>query len=741
MKKVAIVVQRCHETVVGGSEALAWQYANLLKDAYEVDVLTTTALDAAYWANALPEGLEVRDGINIRRFTVDIGYSPYRTELFTRLIEDFGGLGAGSHNAPDGGMKHIPWSIPLQEEFVRRIGPYSQSLVRFLRDNWSRYRSLIFVTYLYPTTYFGINEVPRGRALFAPTLHDEEPAYLSVYKHAARRAHSMIWLTEAEQRLGHDFWGKLPGQIVAMAIDSAPREPAQRDYPYLLYCGRIDPHKGCTELFDYFTRFKRDNPSPLRLVLTGTADIPVPDHPEIDFEGFVDEEEKFKLMAGARVYMMPSGKESFSIVTLEAMAQRTPVLASSRSNVLSDHVKMSGGGKIYHDYESFAAGLHEMLTDEQVRSWMGEVGRRYVVLRFTPELVRKSLIEVVESSPQPEENADIPLEIVDDPAVSSAAKSEIKSDLDVLPNAPPLPLPAGWLEDELRAFVSSVLVEDAPAEEMKGYVESDFRRFIYTLGLVPDRTGLSILELGANPYFMTVLLSKFRRAELHLANFFDGLGADGSQKVFVNQTGEAITFPYKQFNVEQDIFPYPDDSFDVVLFCEIIEHLLSDPVHAITEIRRVLKPGGILVLTTPNVGRLENVRKVIAGENIYDPYSGYGPYGRHNREYTPQDLGSLLSANGFNVRTLFTADVSVEPSTTSGSPNDFAPLVRHRQTDLGQYIFCQSSINKESKQLSPVRPAWLYRSMHSEAEPGSLSGDDARSVAQAGPAVGETRLR
>ena len=43
-----LVVQRCHESVVGGAEALAWQHANLLKDDYEVEVLTTTAVDAAY---------------------------------------------------------------------------------------------------------------------------------------------------------------------------------------------------------------------------------------------------------------------------------------------------------------------------------------------------------------------------------------------------------------------------------------------------------------------------------------------------------------------------------------------------------------------------------------------------------------------------------------------------------------------------------------------------------------------
>lgn len=721
MRKVAIVVQRCHQSVVGGSEALAWQYATLLRDTYEVDVLTTTAVDAAYWSNVLPEGLEERAGINIHRFHVDIGYSEYRTELWTRMMQDFGRFDAGTQRAADGGTKHIPWSIPLQEELIQRIGPYSASLVRFLRANWSQYRTVIFITYLYPTAYFGLTEVQRGYALFAPTLHNEQPAYLSVYKHAARRAHSLIWLTEAERRLGHILWGELPGRVVGMAIDANLREPALRDEPYLLYSGRIDPNKGCLELFDYFIRFKEQHPSSLRLVLTGKDDIPVPDHPDIEFLGFVSAEEKFSLMAGAAAYVMPSGKESFSIVTLEAMAQRTPVLVTSASDVLANHVKQSGGGRIYQDYESFAEHITQLLSDEQVRSRLGEAGRAYVTSRYTRDRIRQSLIEAVESCPDPEGNGHIVF-APRSPATNNQLLSEKRRKAstlqsDNLSQSPPLPLPAGWREDELRALIGSVRVEDAPDEEMRIYVESDFKRFVYTLGLVPERSGQSVLELGANPYFTTTLLHKFREADLHLANFFSQSEKEGKQSVTIRQTGEIIEYSYKQFNIEDETFPYADDSFDVVLFCEIIEHLLSDPVHALVEIRRVLKPGGTLVLTTPNVVRLDNVRKIIGGENVYDPYSGYGPYGRHNREYTQEDLFNLLTINGFTISTMFTADVNPGHTSSSVPLEKIAPLVRHRQTDLGQYIFCQSSVNQVSKQLPPVRPDWLYRSMPEEPDP------------------------
>src|SRR5260370_13872229 len=163
MSKVAIVVQRCQESIVGGSESLAWQYATLLKDEYEVEVLSTTAMETAYWSNVLPAGTEVREGIGIHRFHVDIGYSQYRSELFGRMMQDFERFGVGKHRAPNGGTKHLPWSISLQEEMVKHIGPYSSSLITFLRAHWSDYRAIIVVTYVYPTAYFSLLEIPLRR--------------------------------------------------------------------------------------------------------------------------------------------------------------------------------------------------------------------------------------------------------------------------------------------------------------------------------------------------------------------------------------------------------------------------------------------------------------------------------------------------------------------------------------------------------------------------------------------------
>ncbi len=403
MNKVAIVVQRCHETIVGGSESLAWQYATLLGDSYEVDVLTTAALDTSDWANALPEGAAKKDNVNVLRFRVTSGRSAYWGQLHQRLISGCSPFSPGRRRGSEY-PPQLQWTLPLQEEFILKQGPHSEGLMQFIRQRWKDYRVMIFVTYLYPTTYFGLQQVPPGRALFAPTLHDERTAYLPAFKQSAERARELIWLTEAEQRVGRRLWGQLPGRVVSMAIDTKRREPPTPSFPYLLYCGRVDPNKGCAQMFEYFIRFQRTFPTRLRLIITGKEDIRVPDHPDIEFRGFVSNEEKLSLMSGATVYLMPSPNESFSIVTLEAMAQGTAILANGNSPVLTDHIKRSGAGRVYDNYNSFAAALTEMLSERCDLAGMGTYGRDYVVSQYHTERIRAALIEAVESCGRPSQH-------------------------------------------------------------------------------------------------------------------------------------------------------------------------------------------------------------------------------------------------------------------------------------------------------------------------------------------------
>jgi glycosyltransferase involved in cell wall biosynthesis len=386
MKRIAIVVQRCHESVVGGSEALAWQYAQLLSTRFEVEVLTSTATDHVSWNNVLTPGQTLRNGIAIRRFAVTITRQPYWNALYRRLIDDDAAIRNEEH----------PWRSALQDEFIRFQGPYCPDLELWLRANDHVYDAVVFCTYLYPTTYFGLRAVPPSKAILVPTLHDEAPARLPVFSRLYARYPHRIWLTAAEQRTAARLWGFDGGDVLGMAVEHTESAHAEvRARPYLLYCGRIEAGKGCDELLRAFARLP--SRGRVSLVLTGVDNMGLPRSPDIEFLGFVDEQRKLDLMAGAVAFVLPSRHESFSIVTLEAMAQRTPVLVNARCEVLRDHAEHSGGGLHYASLNEMVTMMEQLCTlTAGERARMGGAGRDYVLANYRSSVIRDRLINHVE---------------------------------------------------------------------------------------------------------------------------------------------------------------------------------------------------------------------------------------------------------------------------------------------------------------------------------------------------------
>lgn len=390
MRRVAIVVPRCHESLVGGAEALGWQYATLLAGDYDVDVLTTTASDYVHWANDLPEGIEHREGVAIRRFPVARERGIYFHDLHRRLLAHFA--------STEGAERRVHWPEALQEEFIRAQGPEPPDLIGHLSRHGDDYAAVVFLTYLYSTTYDGIRALGHRRWALVPTLHDEPPAHFSVFAQMARQVPSIFWNTEAERRLGQRLWGIDRGRIVAMTVETDLVVAEERAEPYLLYCGRIDTHKGCAMLIAAFEAYKRTHPSNLRLVLTGADRLGVRPSEHVHYLGFVDDARKLALMAGAVAFVHPSPYESLSIVALEAMAQGTPMIANGECEVLADHVIASGSGLVFHG----EAELHDAI--DAVRGWtpaqrdeQARRARAYVLDHYARERVRERLVCEIEA--------------------------------------------------------------------------------------------------------------------------------------------------------------------------------------------------------------------------------------------------------------------------------------------------------------------------------------------------------
>jgi SAM-dependent methyltransferase len=247
----------------------------------------------------------------------------------------------------------------------------------------------------------------------------------------------------------------------------------------------------------------------------------------------------------------------------------------------------------------------------------------------------------------------------------------------------------------------------AGAEEAGAYLADALERFRVTMSLLPPlRDGAAVLELGANPYFLTRLLRR-RGLDVTCANWFgehSGMSPQDSQVVTSPSTGASEEFRFDHFNVETTRFPYADGSFDLVLCCEILEHLPNDPIHLLAEIHRVLaKPHGQLLLTTPNATRADSLVRMVEGLNIYEELSGFGTYGRHNREYTVSELRILLSECGYVDNEVLAVDVHPAP------PNWESRLAGVCLEDRGDNLFALARATGEPRWRYP---RWLYSSRH-----------------------------
>jgi SAM-dependent methyltransferase len=269
-------------------------------------------------------------------------------------------------------------------------------------------------------------------------------------------------------------------------------------------------------------------------------------------------------------------------------------------------------------------------------------------------------------------------------------------------------------KDELLQYLVSFdfFAQGGNAQAGIDYATFHLQRFVRTLELMPQLRGkVRVLELGASPFLMTVLVQKYLQYEVAVAQFYGDYGeplpsAEGEVTVSSTAHGESHPYRYKVFNVERDPFPYADREFDIVLCCELIEHLGVDPSQMLCQCHRVLKPGGYLILTTPNVARLDNVFRLLSGRNIYSAYSTDGVYGRHNREYTAGELTDLLRLHNF------------EPTVTAEDCYPHNPFfdwftAPGEMKDRGDTLF---AIGRTFN--TPVReyPAWLYEGWKKRGE-------------------------
>jgi glycosyltransferase involved in cell wall biosynthesis len=385
---LAIVVQRYGPDLTGGSESLARAVGERLAGEYEVTVLTTCARDYVTWRNERPAGTERIGGVDVKRFLVE---EERDLTAFNRFSETLYGR---------------PHSREEELDWLRRQGPYVPALVRELEASRDRFHAVMFFTYLYYPTFWGLKAAPE-RSLLVPTTHDEPPLRFEIYGEMFGLPRALAFLTPPEEALVRSRFpleGR-PARVAGIGVETPPSPdvPAFRARHavagcYLLYAGRIDAGKGCAEMLDFYARYRAEDPQAPELLLIGNLAMPAPTGKGVRYLGHVSESEKAAALAGAELVLCPSAYESLSIVLLEAFALGVPALANARSPVLKDHCRRANGGLYYESADEFVEALGLLLRDEALRRAMGENGRGYVRENYRWDVVLARYRELIEAA-------------------------------------------------------------------------------------------------------------------------------------------------------------------------------------------------------------------------------------------------------------------------------------------------------------------------------------------------------
>lgn len=388
-EKIAFVVQRYGLEVNGGAELHCRQVAEKLAEYYEVDVLTTCALDYMNWKNHYKEGTEKINNVNVIRFKVD---KERNINKFNRLSDKV------LNNPNESYEENIKW--------MNTQGPVCNGLLNYLQENEGKYVVVIFMTYLYWTTFFGLKNY-KGNSILIPTAHDEPPIYLNIFKEHFQKPKFIAYNTVDEKEFINKMFknDSIKSDIFGVGVD-IPEDIEDVDIhkkynlsgDFILYVGRVDESKGCKELFDYFKRYINETNRDLKLVLMGKSVMEVPKDKNIISLGFVSDEDKFNAIKHSKLVVIPSKYESLSMILLESLKLNKPVVVNGKCSVLKTHCKRSNAGLYYENYQEFKEVLEFMITHEKAYNFISKNGEKYVNENYDWDVIINKFIKIINNS-------------------------------------------------------------------------------------------------------------------------------------------------------------------------------------------------------------------------------------------------------------------------------------------------------------------------------------------------------
>jgi glycosyltransferase involved in cell wall biosynthesis/SAM-dependent methyltransferase len=439
----------------------------------------------------------------------------------------------------------------------------------------------------------------------------------------------------------------------AQAIADWRAELGLEDRLLIGFAGRWVQEKGFDYLLEALPLVRAAYPN-AHLVYAGEQDVVYDDfytrclplieaqRDHLTFLGLIRDPQKMANFYGmCDLFTLPSRTDMLALVQVEALLAGTPLVTSDIPGARVV-VRETGLGRLAppHDPPALAQTLIEMLRDRQhyqptqaaVRAVFDtdrslaqyeELMQRVVRRRATPRgrisHAQRSLF------------AALPALIGRAPAGHAQAGHT--------GSAVEQQAPRSSLTDSDRALLETLLRNEA---------DMSFRRRALTLLDYLDlHDGDRVLDCGCGMGAYLLMMSRLRKLDLH--------GVDGDRARLHWARREHI--PAELAEVDIHHLPYADATFDKILMSEVLEHLAEDR-HALREVYRVLKPGGVLALSVPHANYpflWDPINKTIEALGRA-PMRGPGPiagmWSNHWRLYRPADLRDVITGAGFAIAAL-----------------------------------------------------------------------------------------
>jgi len=116
------------------------------------------------------------------------------------------------------------------------------------------------------------------------------------------------------------------------------------------------------------------------------------------------------------------------------------------------------------------------------------------------------------------------------------------------------------------------------------------------------------------------------------------IGESGFTSILRKEGCDVKVLNKEDCDLEKDNIPYKDNSFDLVIYAEVIEHLRENHLNTLKEIYRVLKPNGFLLFGTPNS---KSLRKILFKNQV--------DFSVHKREFSMKECVKLIKEAKFNI--------------------------------------------------------------------------------------------